>query len=217
MSRPPVAPAGSRGRRPSLLLLVAGTLAALLGACSSGQIAQTARDVSAVEGSSASRGGVGVRDARIAEPPGGSYSSGGDAPMLASIVTDDKTSDTLMRVTSDAADSVTVTTGSSGSPSAATSASASAAPSASASSADSTLDVKLDAGTLLVFGGGGGGGPGSENALNLVGLRHDLSPGMTVRVTFSFAQAGDITLNVPVATPDVPEPRLSPSPSAEGG
>lgn len=213
MSRPPVAPAGPRVHRRGLLL-VAGALGSLLmSACSSGQIAQTARDVSAVEGSSATRDGVGVRDARIAEPPGGSYSSGGDAPLLVAIATDDGTSDTLVRVTSDAADSVTVTTRSSGSPSA----SASAAPSPSASPSDATLDIKLDAGSLLVFGGGGGGGPGSENTLNLVGLRHDLSPGMTVRVTFSFAQAGDLTLNVPVATPDGPEPRLSPSPSAEGG
>lgn len=213
MSRPPAAPAGPRVHR-RVLLLVAGALGSLLmSACSSGQIAQTASDVSAVEGSSATRDGVGVRDARIAEPPGGSYSSGGNAPLLVAIATDDGTTDTLVRVTTGAADAVTVTKGSSGS----ASASASAAPSASSARSDARLDIKLDAGSLLVFGGGGGGGAGSENSLNLVGLRHDLSPGMTVRVTFSFARAGDLTLTVPVATPNVPEPRLSPSPSAGGG
>lgn len=47
--------------------------------------------------------------------------------------------------------------------------------------------------------------------LELQDLAADLMPGDTVTVTFSFARAGDITLDVPVATPDTPGPRLKPS------
>ncbi len=195
----------------------------LAAACGAGQVAQTSRVVASVEGASATRGGVSVSNAVIAYPSSGSYQLGDDVPLYVAIVTEDTTSDTLVSVTTDAAGSVVLVAvpvrfGSSGSPSPATStsesaaasAAGSAAPSASASPGAAQLDVPLAAASLRSFSADG-------DYLQLTGIVRELRSGTTVNVTFSFAEAGDITLHVPVATPDEPLPRPSPSESAAEG
>lgn len=191
MSSPPARPARTVWHR--ILLLCAAAL--LLSACGAGQIAQTAQDVPSVEGANVTRGGVAIRNAEVATPPSGSYASGSDAPMYAVIVTDDKTSDSLVKVSTTAATSVTVVGGT-------------PAPSPSASAAASSLDVRLAPATLVAFTDGG-------KYLQLQGLTRALTPGTTIPVIFSFARAGDVRFDVPVATPSSPGPRPTPSPGAE--
>lgn len=203
----------ARTARIALLVAVAAA-ASFVSACSAGQIAQTARDVASIEGADATRGGVAIRDAKVATPPGGSYARGSDAPMYASIATDDKTSDTLVGVKTDATASVTLAAApgagsTSPSPTASGSASASA-PAAPSAAPSAPIDVRLAAATLTAFKHGG-------TYLQLRGLTRNLTPGTTIKVTFTFARVGDVTFDVPVATPSSPGPRPTPSPSAGGG
>lgn len=207
MSCPP-----ARTARIALLVAVAAA-ASLVSACGAGQIAQTAKDVASIEGADVTRGGVAIRDAKVATPPGGSYASGSDAPMYASIATDDKTSDTLVGVRTDAAVSVALVPASgagstSPAPTASGSASASA-PAAPSAAAPAPIDVRLAAATLTAFKDGG-------TYLQLHGLTRTLAPGTTIKVTFTFARVGNVTFDVPVATPSSPGPRPNPSPSAGG-
>ncbi|MEP6697490.1 MAG: hypothetical protein ABJA34_11525, partial [Pseudonocardiales bacterium] len=95
----------SRVRSIGLFLLAAAVLP-LGTACGSGQVAATALDVSAVEGANVHRGGLDLLNVRIANPPTGSYPSGGNAPLYATITTDYHTTDTLLAVRTDAASGV---------------------------------------------------------------------------------------------------------------
>lgn len=205
---------------PALLVMCA----LLATACSSGQVAQTATQVITAEGANATRGGVALRAVLIPTPAQGTYKTGEPAPLYLAISTEEGTSDTLVAVTSHAAASVALVRspfGASGSaspsasrassaspsspagtPSATPAATPSAVPSASPGAEDAGL--KIGDGTLIVLGQG-------VSYLELQDLTADLRPGDTVSVTFSFARAGDITLNVPVATPDTPGSRLKPS------
>lgn len=192
MSRPPARPARTAGARILALCATAAAATSLLAACGSGQIAQTARQVAPIEGANVTRGGVAIRNAEVATPPSGSYSSGSDAPLYAAIITDDKTSDSLVKVSSTAATSVAIV-GSTAAPS------PSAAPS---------LDLRLRPATMTAFTDGG-------DYLQLRGLTRNLTPGTTIPVIFTFARAGDVSFDVPVATPSSPRPRPTPSPGAE--
>jgi len=194
----PVRPAA---HRIALIVATGAVATSLLSACGAGQIAQTARQVAPIEGSQINRGGIAIRNAEVATPPGGTYAVGGDAPLYVAIATDDQTSDTLTGVTSNAAPSVNVVSLGTASVAATPSASASAAPSTSA-----PMDVRLAPASLTEFKDG-------SAYLQLRGLTRTLTPGTTVRVTFSFARAGDVTLDVPVATPGTPGPRPTPSPA----
>lgn len=195
------------------MLIAAAALIPMAGACSAGQDAATAHEVAAVEGADAYRGGLALGDVRIATPPIGSYRAGDDAQLYGAISADDGTSDTLVSISTSAARTVALVpvpgsssaSGSSASGSPASGGSASASPALPSPAAPAELNLELHRGELLAFGQG-------RDVLELRGLTRVLTPGMTVRMTFVFAQAGEITLDVPVATPDTPEPRLSPSP-----
>lgn len=219
---------------PALLVMCA----CLVAACGSGQIAQTSTQVITAEGAHAERGGVALRAVLIPTPARGEYKAGDPAPLYLAIATEEGTSDTLVSVTTTAAASVSLVrssfgsgsaspsgaVGVSASPSASTSVSASpSAPAPSTSpgstpsatpaatppaepsaSPSSDAGLKIGENSLIVLTQGG-------SYLELQDLVADLMPGNTVSVTFSFARAGDITIDVPVATPDAPGPRLKPT------
>jgi copper(I)-binding protein len=216
---------------------------ALIAGCGAGQVAQTAVQQTPEEGANGNRDSVFLRNVYVATPALGSYESGTDAPMYGAIVTGDATSDTLLRVTTDAAQDVELVRGStsdasgtpsgtasasgtasgspsasastsasssaaaSASPSAGGSASAAASPSASASAGPRELNLDLAPGSLLLLSEG-------RDYLLLRGLTRRLTPGMTINVTFSFAEVGDIQLKVPISTPNTPVPRPSPKQQA---
>jgi copper(I)-binding protein len=50
--------------------------------------------------------------------------------------------------------------------------------------------------------------------LTLTGLTRELRSGDVVQVTFLFDQAGPLTMSIPVATPNSPQPRQSVKPTA---
>lgn len=185
---------------PALVIIV--SLLAATG-CSAGQVAQTATQVITQEGANAERGGVAVRGALIPTPLRGAYKTGEQAPLYLAIATEEGAGDTLVTVTSEAAASVVLIR----SPfDAAGSAAATPTPSAGSGG----TELVIGSGTLILLTQG-------MSYLQLQALTDDLTPGDTVSVTFSFARAGEITLDVPVATPDTPGPRLKPTEGSEPG
>jgi copper(I)-binding protein len=149
-----------------------------LTACSAGQISQTAEQNRDKTGTQVDVGDLALRALELPYPTGGIYQSGSDARLLAGIVSTSDTDDTLVSIEGEDFESVDVVD---------PNATASAAPGAT------SLDLTVPAqGTLYL---GNGTGP----AVTLVGLSDDLGVGQSVDVTFTFEQAGAITVPVPVA------------------
>ncbi|OLR90265.1 hypothetical protein BJP25_01805 [Actinokineospora bangkokensis] len=195
-------------------------LALALAGCGAGQITQTDSMLPAVNGVEAGQGAVVLRDAAIAYPEGGSYKSGADAPLVLTIVNTGANADKLTSVTTPVAASATITgntdlpggfalavgtpgvdvpggAGTSTSASAsATSApgSSSAAPSSGASSAPSTTSGAPSSAAL----------PLGQIRVVLTGVNTKLVPGETYPVTFVFANAGQVTAQLPIAAPSSP-------------
>jgi copper(I)-binding protein len=151
-----------------------------LAACSAGQVAQTATQEQNL-GNSADVGNLHLRALELPYPTGGVYSSGADARLLGAIANDTPSEDTLVSIEGDDFDSVEVVD-------------PSAAAAAAAGTDTDSLDITVPgAGTLFL---GNGSGP----SITLVGLSDELGVGQYVDVTFTFEQAGQVTVAVPVAT-----------------
>ncbi|HEY3261420.1 MAG TPA: copper chaperone PCu(A)C [Pseudonocardiaceae bacterium] len=163
--------------RPLAILL--GTL--LLAGCGTGQETQTSTQQSAVDGAQGQVGPIAVRNARLAYPEGGAhrYQRGDDAPMLAVIVNTGTTEDELTSVSSPVAEVVQIE-GQRKLPAQRTL--RAVAPSSNATQAGQGLT----AGQVRIV---------------LVNLAEDVGPGRTVRVTFLFRQAGELSMEVPIGPP----------------
>jgi copper(I)-binding protein len=155
-----------------------------LGACSAGQVAQTATQEQNL-GNSADVGNLHLRALELPYPTGGVYSSGADARLLGAIANDSPTEDTLVSIEGDDFDSVEVVD-------------PNAAPTTAAGTDTNTntnsLDITVPGAATLFLGNGNG------PSITLVGLSHELGVGQYVDVTFTFEQAGQVTVAVPVAT-----------------
>jgi hypothetical protein len=191
------------GRAFALAALAAATTA--LGACSAGQITQTAYMATAVpgvnqtfavaDGNGTESGSVSIRDLSVAFDNPKGYPKGGSAKLQVGIF-NDTTAELKVTVTAPgAASAVTLGSGgtaaaaspapSSASPSASASAapvtSGSASPSTTASAAASPATVTIPSGTYVVFS------RDSSTTLTLQGLTTDIKPGDLVRsVAFKF-------------------------------
>jgi copper(I)-binding protein len=157
-----------------------------LGACSAGQVAQTATQEQNL-GNSADAGALNLRALELPYPTGGTYSSGDDARLLGAVVNTADADDTLVSVQSDGFTSVEVVD---------PNATAPAAPATGSGS----LDLTVPAGGTLYLGNGSG------PSVTLVGLTEELTVGEYVDVTFTFDQAGQVSVPVPVgvAARDLP-------------
>ncbi|HEY0358118.1 MAG TPA: hypothetical protein VGD11_06020 [Mycobacteriales bacterium] len=240
----------SRGRRAALLLTAGTASVALLSACGTGQIAQTAQKVSAVEGVSASAGHIDVNDALVGTPKAGKYRAGSDAPVYLTVSNDSLTDDRLVAARTDTGDAVVLGAADPGAetpalgcvlsaselekaaapnpgssapeapvgastfptesdvptPSASASASASGSASASPSPSPSprfstriNITVPHDGAVLMTAG---------CPHLVVRKVTRDLLPSDTIKLRLTFATAGTIDLEVPVATPTSPLPRV---------
>lgn len=173
----------SRNRRfrPSRALAGAVALTGLLtlAGCGTGQLSQTAGQISAVNGVSAEQGQVAIRDARIAYPPrsqGGTlYAPGGTAPVEVTLLNTGSVPDRLLRVSSPVASAGTV-----------------------------TGDASLPQGVTLVSQQAAEGSPPEGTRpirIALAGLTAPIRTGLAVPVTFTFERAGSVTLQVPIGAP----------------
>jgi copper(I)-binding protein len=211
--------------------LVAVGLALAVAGCSAGQLAQTASVQSTVDGASGQAGPIALRDISIAYPTSGRYQQGDSGRLEFVAVNSGNRPDRLLAIRTDAAGSVssgagsaspsatasqtgaatetptggaTSTSGSGGSATgtpaptgAAGSPTASATPTAAGPAA--LTPVTLPAQTAVTFGADG-------EVVMLVGLTRPLFPAEAVQITFAFEQAGEVTINVPVAVPVSPLP-----------
>ncbi|MGQ0837105.1 hypothetical protein [Actinokineospora sp.] len=202
-------------------------LAAVLGAvgCSAGQITQTDSQLPAVNGAMAQLGPIAVRDAKLAYPKGGFYPSGSDAPLVLTFVNVGADADELLDVTSTVAEDVdivgdvalpgssalavgtpdeTVEVAKSSAPTTPTPTSSAAAPtstspsrggSATSSSAPATTAAPTSSSAKVELG---------KLEIVLTGVKDKLYAGKTIPVTFVFAKAGSVTVELPIASPTEP-------------
>ncbi len=201
-----------------MLVAVCATGGALLtAACGAGQIAATANEKPAVD---ATNGGVGkmqIVDVAFHSPSGNSYATGASVPMTAYIVNNGEKADKLVKVSStvfgggwNVVSTPSLLPGPSGAPSASTQPVTNAAP------------QTIGAGSAVGYGlqDLSPSGAGSPETLVLLGYKgsQPLFPGGTAQVTFTFANAGQVTLTVPVQLRNAPSgqtvPPLSGSPAA---
>ena len=193
-----------------------------LSACSAGQVNQTALQVRDKVGTSVSVGNLVLRQVQLEYPKSGRYASGDDAVLNMAIVNESLQADTLTSISGPGFAGVRVTgSGSQGTvalgptaalpqPTAATGSGAAgrsgAAGSSSAgggsqgsalpSEAPSTdTNIKIPGETAVFLG---------KNAphVALVGLTRPVTAAQSLPITFTFRDAGTVTVNVIVANPD---------------
>jgi acyl-CoA synthetase (AMP-forming)/AMP-acid ligase II len=189
------------------LALAAGA-ALTMSACSAGQITQTSTQVAAINGSNVDAGAIALRNVHVIYPNSEEYSiePGGTAQLGFTIVNlDPYVGDALTGISTDFAASVT-------------GAEFEIPPQSSviAGASESTADLveQVDESSQA---GDTEETPAPASAsietVELVNLSEGVRPGLTIPVTFSFAEAGDVVLSVPIdAGPELPrdESELSP-------
>ncbi len=186
MSRPIAVRRGIRVSPRRLAAAALGAAVALLvSACASGQIAETANEVSAVDGASGHAGPLDLRDVTLAFPSTGFYPAGSNARLEMSLVNNSAHPDVLVGVRSPQARGAVSATG--------------AAP-ALPVTVGGRVRVPVGAQESVIINGG-------HPSVTLVGLTRKLLPSRTIPVTFQFARSGAVTMQVPVATPASPVPR----------
>ena len=158
-----------------------------LAACSAGQVTQTATQDQNI-GNNAGIGDLHLRQVSLPYPTGGVYASGDDARLVAAVASTSATDDTLVSIEGEDFDSVQVVDPSTSAP-------------ASGGGGGGALDLAVPANGVLYLSNGDG------PAVTLVGLADEVTVGQYVDVTFTFEEAGEVTVPVPVGTPSRDLPR----------
>lgn len=188
----------SRVGRAGLAVLGVGAVLTMTG-CAAGQVAETAEEPPAVNGAVAQTGKITISDASLVYPDKtkGVYAKGSDIELALSISNSANTDDKLVDVASKAASDVTV-----------------------------KGDASVPSGGKLVVGDPGGSNAAGDSAADSdesqdgddaddgddeqlgharVALRdttRPVKPGYSLPVTFTFAEAGSVTTELPVANTD---------------
>lgn len=203
-------PADMRAKVTDTLSFVSGLRAALtalgaavlMTACAAGQHAQTSDEKPTLDGTEGSVGQINLVNVSLHAPSGSSYAAGADAALSVYISNGADSADKLTNVTSSAfPGGWSVVKSTSLSSSTATPLPASSSSSASAATAGSPQTIPAGSAVGLGLSGVGADGGTSPKTLVLKGLaggNAPLTPGMSVKITFTFANAGQATLTVPV-------------------
>lgn len=157
----------------------------VLSACSAGQVTQTAGQNRDKVGAMAEVGDLSLRAVRLAYPRGGSYDSGDDAELLMSISNQGPGADTLVDISGDGFGGYEVDD-------------STAAGSGTGGRGATELDIP--AGALVHV-------DGEEVTVTLTDLDESLTTGQILEVTFTFENAGEVTIPVTPATPERDIPR----------
>lgn len=151
-----------------------------LSACSAGQVTQTATQERDKVGAMAQVGDISLRAVELEAPRGGSYDAGDDAELMLAIVNGGQEDDTLVAVDGDGFGDVEIgagpTTGS-----------------ASGGAASDEIDIPAG-GTVFV--------DGDDVSIALSDLDDPLTVAQYLELTFTFENAGEVTLPVTVSTPE---------------
>ncbi|MEI4273493.1 copper chaperone PCu(A)C [Klenkia sp. LSe6-5] len=152
----------------------------VLSACSAGQIAQTATQDRDIRGGQGDVGDIHLRTATTAYPQSGRYDEGGDARLLVAIANSGDADDELTDISGPGFESYKVVD--------------------SSSDEESPTGFTIPAGQNVYVGDGG-------PAVTLTGLTEPLTPAQALEVTFTFRDAGEVTVPVLVGTPSLDLPR----------
>jgi copper(I)-binding protein len=163
----------------------------VLSACSAGQVTQTATQERDKTGAQAQVGDISLRQVQLLNPRSGSYEQGDDADLQVAIVNGGSEADTLVSVEGEGFGSAEIE---------GPSASASSSPATGSSSSSSTDEIEIPAGDAVHVGE-------DDYTITLTDLDEDLTTGQYLEVTFTFENAGEVTLPVTVATPEESETR----------
>lgn len=160
-----------------------------LSACGAGQIAQTATQVAAINGNNVDQGTISLRNVHIGYPDSDEFvlEEGGRAELLFTAINEDQvTPDRLTGIETEAATEVVFE--------------GTAAASGVEIPALTSLTGGLPVGSIAE--------PDADSAyveVVLEGLSDDVRPGLTVPMTFTFENAGDVVVDVPVDAGPVTE------------
>ncbi|WP_369132583.1 copper chaperone PCu(A)C [Modestobacter sp. I12A-02662] len=170
---------------------------AVLTACSAGQVAQTATQEQNL-GNTADVGPLALRGLQLAYPTGGVYAAGSDARLIGTVASSATVDDTLVGIEGDGFTDVDVVD-----------------PSAPAAGAGAAGQLSIDVPARGTVTMGTGQGP----SVTLVGLTEELTVGQYLDVTFTFEEAGAVTVAVPVgvASRDLPRGEAFDWHEEEGG
>ena len=163
----------------------------LTGACAAGQHAQTAEEKPSLDGTFGNVGNIQIEGVAFHAPNGASYPSGASVPLAAYIANNGTSPDKLVKVESSAfSGGWAVESGSS---------SGSSSSSGSGNGQPQTIGPNQAVGFgLQDLGSSGAGSPKTIVLRGLTAQSAPLFPGTAVKVTFTFANAGQTTLTVPV-------------------
>jgi hypothetical protein len=180
-------------------LAVAAAL--LTAACAAGQHAATADERPTFNGVNGDVGPIHIRGMVIDAPLGPSYSAGEDAQVKLVLVNVGNKPDRFDSISSPAfADWGAVKTSTS---------CRAGQPAPTATTAPSSQQVILPEGCRVSWGT-----PEATGTLSILSLSAKVFPGTTIPITLHFAQAGSITLRVPVALSGSPNTSPIPEPSS---
>lgn len=186
----------------------------VLTGCSAGQITQTAEKRPGVAGSQAKVGELKVLNAFIAAPEQGKYESG-DTAQLEMLVTSMGPADELTSVSLDGKEATISESRSSASGSASSGSSAPSSASSSAPASSTSIEIPADGSAYFSSSDKG-------VATIEVTMPKEVYPATLIPVKLTFKNAGELTFDVPVATPmdEVPRDKnqnYTPSEGAEHG
>jgi copper(I)-binding protein len=146
-----------------------------LTACSAGQVTQTATQERDKVGAMGQVGDLTVRQVQFLSPREGVYERGDDAELQLAVVNSSEEADTLTEVSGEGFGEVEFDDGSTG------------------RAAADGIEIPGDSATYI---------DGDELAVTLTDLDDGLTAGQYLELTFTFENAGEITIPVTVATPD---------------
>jgi copper(I)-binding protein len=153
-----------------------------LSACSAGQVTQTATQERDKVGAMAQVGNLTIRAVEFASPGEDGYARGDDANLQLAVVNTGTEDDTLVDVSGEGFGDVEFDTGST----------ATGSGSSSGSAPSEGIEIPADS---AVFVGA------DELGVTLTDLDEELRTGQYLELTFTFENAGEVTLPVTVATP----------------
>ena len=168
--------------------LRAATMGALLlsplalGACSAGQVTQTATQDRDKAGPQAEVANITMRSIVLEYPSSGQYDEGDDAELRAAIINTSDEADRLVSIESDAFEGVRALGGD-------------ASPVSDSSAFSTEVDIEVPRDETLFLGGDG-------PTILLENLSESLTAGESIELTMTFEQAGEVTVRALVDSPE---------------
>ena len=149
-----------------------------LSACSAGQVTQTAGQERDKVGAMAEVGEIKLRAVEFAYPRGGAYDDGDDAELTMAIVNAGSEDDALVDISGEGFGDVEIDDSAT-----------------SSGGSGSSSEIEIPAGQVVYV-------DGEDLSISLADLDEPLTTGQSLELTFTFDNAGDVTVPVTVATSD---------------